>query len=190
MKKIIMAAALGGVITAGVIGSILPSYLSASRHVVEAIQQLEQKEDTANVEIKRIEENYTDCQRQQEECLSKITQHPRADGKAYRRVDDFLDRFNYGTTYETAYHGSLNTRNRKNFSEIIGIADVLLQCQQELSNCTGEIKEVVQGISKKLYNEQHALAYLTLCPQSGILNRIVVDNLGLTESTRRYCPFE
>ncbi len=190
MKKILLAAALGGAITAGVFGSMASSYLSTSRHVVETLQQLQQKQDKANAEITRIEENYVDCQRQQEECLSKITQHPRADGKAYRRVDDFLDRFGYGTTYETAQDASLNARDQKTFSEIVGIADVLLQCQQELSNCVGEIREVVQGINKKLYDEQHALAYATLCPQSGVLNRVAVHHLGLTESTRQYCPYK
>ena len=180
-KNIILA----GLLAAGVVGTgyAFSQYVSASKQAVQTVLNLHEKQNKANEDIRREEENYTHCQRQHEECLRGITQHPRADGKAYHRVDDFMDRFGYGTTYETAYHGHLNRRDLQQFSEIIGVADVLLQCQQELSNCVGEIRQNVQGINTKLYDEQEKLSRETLCPQVGVmtvlavsLNEIPVDN--------------
>src|SRR3989338_6710186 len=183
---------LVGLLAAGCmgLGYAFSQYVSASKQAVQAVLDLQKKQNKTNEEIRREEENYTHCQRQQEECLGKISQHPRADGKAYRRVDDFLEsvRMGYGTTWETAHgtYGHLSSREQKTFSEIIGIADVLLQCNQELSDCVGEIRQNVQAINRKLYDEQGKLSSEALCPQVGAMTALAV-NLNEIPVDDYYC---
>lgn len=170
------------------LGYAFSSYVSATKFAVRAAMEIKEKEKKAEEDIRVEEIAYPSCVEQRSACYRQTFDHPpQADSETYFRVDDHLP-LEFANTWETAHYYLKTGRDRRHFSKMIGTFDGIQQCYGESITCSDKIESRIKKIEDRAYNEQRAIARVSLCPNAGLMTQLAVDASGLDDIVLTYCP--